>query len=70
MERLDKILQQIQVIQIDISKMQVDLAHHIKRSDAHEVDISHLKKVKYMMAGALSLISIVGTVLGIYGIFQ
>lgn len=61
-EKLDKIIENQSKQEVVLGKMQVDLAHHIKRSDLHEI---HLKeqdkkiiKIWYVLiAGAAAGIS-------------
>lgn len=67
---LKKLLETTQEIQVDISAIKVDLAHHIKRSDSHEEEILRLNKVLYMIYGIGAFIGGVGVLAGIYGIFK
>lgn len=67
---LKEIAKHLKQIQIDLAEIKIDLAHHIKRSDAHESDIEHLKKVKYMIYGAVTLLTLIATLSGMYGIFK
>ena len=67
-EKLDKLIEGQSTQNVALAKIQVDLAHHIKRSDAHEV---HLKeqdkkiiKIWYILiAGAAAGVSEYGAVL-------
>lgn len=67
MDEIKKIAETMQQIQIDIAEIKVDLSHHIKRSDAHESDLAHLMRVKYMLYGAVSLLTLFAS---IYGVFR
>lgn len=67
-EKLDKVIESQAKHEVILAKMQVDLAHHIKRSDLHEVHLKDqdkkINKIWYVLiAGAAAGISEYGTYL-------
>jgi hypothetical protein len=66
-DKLDKLIESNSEQQIILAKMQVDLAHHIKRSDQHEEHLKmqdkKIQKIWYILiAGAAAGISEYGAI--------
>lgn len=67
---LEQIKKDIAGIKLDIAEMKVDVRHHIKRSDAHEVMIMLLSRFKERAIGALGFVTLVASLVTIYAIFR
>lgn len=70
--KLDKIVEKIDMIRDDIAEIKVDLAKHIYRTDIAEENIELLReelrpveKHVEQMKGALNLVKILGVILGV-----
>lgn len=70
--KLDKIVEKIDMIRDDIAEIKVDLARHIYRTDIAEENIELLReelrpveKHVEQMKGALNLVKILGVILGV-----
>ncbi len=77
-QKLDRLVEDISSIKVDLSAMKKDVAHHIKRSDLTDEnlkllrdDVKPLQKHAAMVEGALKLIGIASLIAGIVlAIFQ
>lgn len=67
MMKMDGRLDDIADIQ---AKQEAVLAEHIKRSEANEQAVEELKKMSNMVLGACALITLIGTLVGIYAVFK
>ena len=71
---MDDILKEVHTkvceIKEDIAEIKVDVRHHIKRSDMHEISIMELSRFKERVLGAIALLAFLGTMITVYEVFK
>ena len=69
-EVLKEMAKDVNGIKLDIGEIKVDVRHHIKRSDNHEVLIVELNKFKERALGAVALLMFLATMITIYEVLR
>lgn len=74
--KVDKMIDELSQTRVDIAQIKVDVAHHIKRSDAFELALkpvtAHVQNMQgaFMLMGGISLIAgiaaAIAKILGVY----
>ncbi len=52
-------------IDVTLGKQHISLDHHMRRTSILEIEVKSVKKYVYMMQGAIALLTIMATVIGI-----
>lgn len=64
-DKLDAILEKITQITVSIAKIEVDVAHHIKRTDLLEKQVEPMKKHADELSGVVKFFKILALVIGV-----
>lgn len=64
-DKIDEIIDKLASINVSIAKMEVDVAHHIKRTDLLEEQVEPMKKHADELAGVIKFLKISGVIVGI-----
>lgn len=63
--KVDEIMEKLNVMTISIAKMEVDVAHHIKRTDLLEEQIEPMKKHANELSGVVKFLKLLGAIIGV-----
>lgn len=67
-KELTQIVHELTKMNTKMEAIRVDLNHHIKRSDAHEIELSQFRVFRERLMGALQFLAFLATLATIYTI--
>lgn len=68
--KVDEIMEKLNVMTISIAKMEVDVAHHIKRTDLLEEQIEPMKKHANELSGVVKFLKLLGAIIGVIEVIR